>query len=303
MAKDEEAVFCLKIDYEVGSEDPGRVFRSMASLIGSFTALDRVLERSVGVSVTPTLLLEDIETGSLKTWLRNRLEEVPDDAVSELSWKKVVGSYLVKGKRRLMQALSDKPSIESREDIARIQSAVREVAEETGVTRLPVYTPPDPERLLRAASDVASALNELTSTDRASYISDEGEVSIRGASGATRERIESLLTREVVASTVEMLLKVKKPDYLGVSMWEFRHGEHPVAARIEDADWLRRFQARELDVRPGDSLRALVRTEVRYGYQSEVVAVHHTILEVRGTVRDESPSQLFLSPPRPDSDQ
>ena len=299
MANDDDAVFCLKIDYQVGSEDPGRVFRSMASLISSFTALDRVLEGSVGVAVTPSLLLEDIQTGSLRTWLRNRLEEVPDDAVKELSWKKIVGSYLVRGKRRLMQVLSEKPEIESREDIARIQAAVLEVAEKTGVTQLPVYTPPDPERLIRAASDVGAALGELSSADRASYISEEGEVAIRGASGATRDRIEFLLTREVVSSTVEMLLKVKKPDYLGVSMWELRHGEHPVAARIEDLDWLRRFQARELDVRPGDSLRALVRTEVRYGYQSEVVAVHHTILDVRGTVRDNAGGQLLLSPPGP----
>jgi hypothetical protein len=159
VARDEDGIFCLKIAYELGTADPGRVFRSMASLIGSFTALDRVLEQSVGVKGMPTLLLEDIETGSLKTWLRNRLEEVPDEAIQDLSWKKVVGSYLVKGKRRLIQSLGENPSIESRADIARIQAAVREVAEETGVTRLPVYTPPDAERLLRAASDVSAAVN------------------------------------------------------------------------------------------------------------------------------------------------
>jgi 8-oxo-dGTP pyrophosphatase MutT (NUDIX family) len=270
VARDEDGIFCLKIAYELGTADPGRVFRSMASLIGSFTALDRVLEQSVGVKGMPTLLLEDIETGSLKTWLRNRLEEVPDEAIQDLSWKKVVGSYLVKGKRRLIQSLGENPSIESRADIARIQAAVREVAEETGVTRLPVYTPPDAERLLRAASDVSAAVHELSDSDRATYVSDEGEV--------------------------------KKPDYLGVSMWEFRHGEHPLAARIEDLDWLRRFQSRELDVRPGDSLKAGVRTDVRYGYQSEIVSVHHTILVVYGTERPPLDTQLLLEPPAEESE-
>lgn len=299
MPRDEEAVFCLKISYEIGSKDPGRVFRGMASLIASFTSLDRVLERPAGVSVAPVLLLEDIETGSLKTWLRNRLEEVPDEAIGNLDWKKIVGSYLVRGKRRLMQVLSETPEIESREDIRRIQDAVQEVAEETGITRLPIFTPPDPERLLRAASDVTEALSELQPSDRATYLSDEGEVEIRGASGATRERIESLLTREIVSSMQEMLLKVKKPDYLGISMWEFRHGDHPIAARIVDLNWLRRFQTRQIDVRPGDSLRAIVQTEVRYGYKSEVVAVHHLVLDVMDTVKDDTAEQLLLAPPDP----
>jgi hypothetical protein len=297
LAKDEDGIFCLKISYEVGTRDPGRVFRSMANLVASFTALDRVLEQSVGEKGMPTLLLEDIETGSLKTWLRNSLEAIDDDAIAELSWKKVVGSFLVKGKRRVVRILSDNPRLESRDDIARIQAAVAEVAEETGVTRLPIYTPPDPERLLRAASEISSAVAELSDDDSATYISEEGEIAISRRFAVTRDQIESLLTREIVSSTVEMILKVKKPDYLGMSMWELRHGEHPVAAKIEDMKWLRRFQAREIDVRPGDSLRALVRTDVRYGYQSEIVAVHHTILIVFETVRLPNDSQLLLQPP------
>lgn len=49
LSKDDEAIFCLKIDYAVGTADPGRVFRSMAHLIGAFSALDAVLENSVGL--------------------------------------------------------------------------------------------------------------------------------------------------------------------------------------------------------------------------------------------------------------
>ena len=93
-----------------------------------------------------------------------------------------------------------------------------------------------------------------------------------------------------------MLLLEKKPDYLGVSMWEFRNYEHPIDAKILDLEWLRRFQNREVDVRPGDSLRAFVKTEVKYGFQSEVVAVHHSVLEVREVIPQERDAQIDLHP-------
>lgn len=296
MAKDDDAIFCVSIEYSVGTPDPGRVFRSMARLISAFSALDAALESSVGLKGSPTILLEDIQTGSLKAWLRNGLEAIDDEALADLSIKRAIGGFLVRGKRRLLEALKENPRLESREDVRRIQSVVATVAEESGVGRLPMYTPPSTERLLRAASHVSEAVGELAPEDSAKYVTDEGAVEIARSFATTKEQIESVLTRESRSSTGEMILKVKKPDYLGTSMWEFRHGDHNWAARIEDVNWLQRFQTRQVDVRPGDSLRAIVRTEVRYGYQNEVVSEHRTLLEVLETLPLERDGQLPLIP-------
>ncbi len=73
--------------------------------------------------------------------------------------------------------------------------------------------------------------------------------------------VEELLTREVIPSQTVLILKVKKPDYLGTSKWEFVF-EHAIEAKILDVDWLVRFQNRREDVRPGDAIRAEVLTEV-----------------------------------------
>ena len=56
----------------------------------------------------------------------------------------------------------------------------------------------------------------------------------------------------VTFPSAPMILAVKKPDYLGDSKWDLRHGKRPISARIEDGAWLRRFQSREVDVRPGN---------------------------------------------------
>ncbi len=92
--------------------------------------------------------------------------------------------------------------------------------------------------------------------------------------------IEDLLTAETLSSVSEMFLKIKKPDYLGDSKWEFRHGKSPINAGILDNNWLLRFRNREFALMPGDSLKARVRTEVKYDYDREVSAVNYFITEV-----------------------
>jgi hypothetical protein len=77
-----------------------------------------------------------------------------------------------------------------------------------------------------------------------------------------------------------MILPVKKPDYLGNSQWELRHGKRNILARIEDGQWLRRFQGRQEDVRPGDALRCRVQIEYNYGFDNELVSERFTVLEV-----------------------
>ncbi len=56
------------------------------------------------------------------------------------------------------------------------------------------------------------------------------------------ETIEDLITSESIQSLSEMILKVKKPDFLGTSQWEFRHDNRTIIAKILDDDWLKRFQ-------------------------------------------------------------
>jgi hypothetical protein len=39
----------------------------------------------------------------------------------------------------------------------------------------------------------------------------------------------------VTFPAAQMILAVKKPDYLGDSKWDLRHGRRSIAAKIEDS--------------------------------------------------------------------
>jgi hypothetical protein len=71
MAENLKADFCIEIDYKKDSENPSRVFEAMTALIKSFQSFDEDLIKSIDNKIEPVLLLEDIEIGSLKTWLAN----------------------------------------------------------------------------------------------------------------------------------------------------------------------------------------------------------------------------------------
>ncbi|MBI3871902.1 MAG: hypothetical protein HY304_02360 [candidate division Zixibacteria bacterium] len=58
----EKANFCIEIDFDRHTEDPGRVFRSMSELIDAFQALDRDLVNTVDSKIEPVLLQEDVKT-------------------------------------------------------------------------------------------------------------------------------------------------------------------------------------------------------------------------------------------------
>jgi hypothetical protein len=63
---------------------------------------------------------------------------------------------------------------------------------------------------------------------------------------------------------------------------------------MSDQKWLRNFQRRRVDVRPGDALRCRVSREVRYGFDNEVVGERFTIEKVEEVLESRSRQQLNL---------
>ena len=107
--------------------------------------------------------------------------------------------------------------------------------------------------------------------------------------------LESLAVAKTLSSpATEMILAVKKPDYLGTSKWELRHGKRTISARIDDPEWLQRFQRRAVDVRPGDALRCMAEIELLYGFDNELIAERDTVMKVLEVMADQFHVQEVL---------
>jgi len=95
--------------------------------------------------------------------------------------------------------------------------------------------------------DISTSLSPLAEGDSAKYIiPNEPEARFNLTFKLAPESIEDLVAKETLSSESEMLLKVKKPDYLGESMWDLRHGILTISASILDKEWLEKFQSRKM---------------------------------------------------------
>lgn len=272
-------VTIIQVDYEPRTSDPSRVFRSMAELIEAFHAIDRDLARAVSVSVDVEIILERVEAGSIKAFIRTILQHADDDALRNLDWKPLVGQYLVRGKHAILGWLDGKDKIASRAEVIELQEAIARLAPAAPRELLPAGTVPI-ERLLEDVQLISIAVAELRPDDSAVLISAIDVTPVERRIRVTSEDITQLLTQETTSTQAPMKLLVKKPDYLGNSKWEFKHGDHALEAKIADLDWLARFQSGQIDLKPGDALHATVKSEIARGFEGNIVETRHEVLKV-----------------------
>ena len=272
--------FELVVEFKRDSGDPSRVFKTMTGLIESVQSLDQHLSYSVGPSVKTTLILQDIQASSLKAKLKNIIEEIPDEALKQAEIKPILGHFLVKAKHRVIDWCSDRKQVADKDEIKQLQSEIKQLAQETDVKQLPAYTEPDTESLLIDINSIRNALQNLEADDYARYESEEGVSKFNKQMEISAEIIRDVMTREKLISESEKILKVKKPDYLGFSMWLFKYQGRSIDVKILDDEWLKAFHLKKVSVLPGDSIRALVKEEVLYGYNNEVIHTNYEALRV-----------------------
>lgn len=277
--------YYLQIDFEKGSERPERVFQSMAQLIEAFQRIDVHLARSVAAGIEPVVILQKVEAGSIRTWLATILRSVDDESLKKLEWKGIVGNYLVKGKARFLRFLEGKKEIASAKEVEVLEAELVHLAQETEVRQIPAYMPIPRRLLLEDLNAVSTAVAVLSPRDRATAVLDEENIEVAKGFVVSEEAIDQLVTEESIDNVTEVILKVKKPDYLGYSMWEFRHEGHIIEAKISDLEWLARFQNREITIGPGDALRARLRTRVNYDRFGEAVSSTREIIRVIDIIR------------------
>ena len=283
----------IEVDYEPGTSDPGRVFRSMAELIEAFHAIDRDLARAVSVSVHAEVILERVEAGSIKAFIRTLLQHVDDDALKNLDWKPLIGQYLVRAKHAILRSLEGKDKISSRAEVLELQQEIARLAPAAPQELLPPGTVPV-ERLLVDMQLISIAVAELQPHDSATLASAIDVTPIEKRIRITDQDITQLLTQNTTSSQAPMTLLVKKPDYLGNSKWDFKNGDRSLEAKILDLEWLAQFHAGQIHLKPGDALNAIVKSETAIGFDGNIVETRHEVLKILAVVPSVAGEQSSL---------
>lgn len=157
---------------------------------------------------------------------------------------------------------------------------------------MPIYTSIPSPAIVGYVKGIENALAPLDREgDKAQLRSGEDSVDFNMGFHMAPESIEELLTDKIISNTVDVIVRVKKPDYLGTSKWDVIHGGHIVEAKVLDEHWLEQFHRRAIDIRPGDALEMKMRIDVGYGSDGIQVSAYYTILEVKNVVRPDTRQQ------------
>ena len=286
--------FAFHVDFEKGVSPASRVFCATYEFIEACERLDRGLVSSIDAGIETSILLEDIEPGSIKTWLRVVLTSIDDQALKSLDWKPLVGKFLVRAKHRILKWTNEDG--EKPRKLQDLGDDIRKLAAETDVRHIPDYPRAKPGVLMDAIGDFEAVKDHLSPGDKASLITPfDGEVEMNLKSSLSAEDIEALAVQEKKTHSISSVpLTVKKPDYLASSMWEFHLDGRTVSVKIEDGEWLRKFQNRRIEVLPGDALRCRIRLELFYGYDNELIGEKRYVEKVHAVEKGQHPRQSSL---------
>ncbi len=177
-------------------------------------------------------------------------------------------------------------------EIKPLESQFVELVQAASLKMLPTYSPIKPRKLLDSLKDISVSLSPLVEGDNVKFISlDEGESEFSLKFKLSSENIEDLLTKETTVKQGEKVLKIKKADYLGESMWEFKHGQLTIQANIFDRAWLADFQSGKINVMPGNSLRALVGEYYRFDQNNNLIGLNYRVERI---------DEIIHAPDQPD---
>lgn len=271
--------FAFYIDYDASAGSASRVFKATHDFIVACEKLDKGLVGSIDSSIETVLMIEDVEASSLKTYFRNALIATDDQALKDMDWKPAVGKYLVRAKYMILRWTEDDSTPRS---LPGLKEEIRKLAEETDVRHLPDYAPAATQTIVNAITDFDAVKGNLLPSDKISLSSNEGTQEFNVNVRVDIEDIESLSVKETIDNPeTTMMLAVKKPDFLGDSQWEFKHGKKLIKARIADETWINDFRLRKFDVRPGDALRCVVVVSYDYGFEGELLRERYLVVSVQ----------------------
>lgn len=273
--------FEIKLEFNKDTEEPSRLFRSFADLIDSIKELDTTIAKTINSSVSSKIYLDDIEKGSLIGILWNHLvingdNKLDDNKVEE----ETINDFIEESRSKSIEFLeSGKSEVK---DLKELAKNIDQLAEQKGIKETFNYAEPNILDLAKNLNEINEAVSKLNDNEK--FIikdskNDTEEIS-KGTEKINLEDVENALTTEEIKSKSIAFYKIKRPDFLGDSQWEFKHENKTLKVKILHEEWLEDFKKGKVIVVPGDSLKVKIKQNFKYNKNGYLISEKTEIIEV-----------------------
>ncbi|WP_108213219.1 hypothetical protein [Pontibacter mucosus] len=286
MKKEVVSPFDIKLEFDKSTENPSRLFQSFAELIDSISRLDTVIAKTVNTTVSAKIYLDDFEKGSLIAKLWNELILNDDNKIDDVQSSEPVSEYIEEARAASLNYLSNGKS--SVTELQGLNKEIKNIADKKDLAKSFNYVDVDLLELASALNEVNNSTDKLT--DKEKYTVTSPNTDARELKAGTPkidiEAVENALTSDTITNTSQVYYKIKRPDFLGDSQWEFKFGNKNIKAKILHEEWLTKFHNGEVVVVPGDSLRVKVKQVSKYNKNGYLISDKIEIVEVLGIKRN-----------------
>jgi hypothetical protein len=278
----------IKLDFISGDNDPEKLFIATANAIKYFKTIDNMLAKTLSKNNTISTSLISVEHGSLRSYIRTKIEGNDDELQPVVEIQDIeerIQNYLHQGRKKITQGLLE---FKESEDIKELVTAIETVAKSTGVNEEPFYALPSEHEIMEVLDSAEQATETLDENTRIYYrFQDDLPVELPKRLQIEKTLFQEEEGRKTVDSERLLILKVKKPDFLGDSRWEMKHGRNTIICKIEDKEWITKFKNKKILVFPGDSLECNVKIIEEYDPKGNLIKSDYQITEVLNVIQGE----------------
>lgn len=278
-----EDLFEVTLDFDKNEDKPERIFKTMASLLEDLQNIDKMLCETLPIKIETKTYLEKVENGSITAFLENVVKMLDDEALENGEFKKVAGRY-IKACKYLTLEYFQKLKEKKEEGLQKLQDDIFQKSKDYELGKLQIYKTVPKIKLAENLTSLNKTFGNLTIKEAVKIKQGKETIKLEYNPDLSIKTFEKEITEKIIKTQNSMILKIKKADYLGDSQWDFKISGKSIKANITDLEWLKKFQATEIEAKPQDSLDCIVEIETRYDNNNKEIESNHEIIKVNKVV-------------------
>jgi hypothetical protein len=283
-----EENFNLNLLFE-GKKEPFEAFNVMGGVFQALSNLDALFLSSIDNELQIQYALEDLKFSSIKSWIRQFIEDIPDDAIGDFDWKKLVGHFLLKLKYLTLSYLQENKTIDTKQGLENLLSKIEKEKSKMLKNDRYLISEINPYQMISALEPIVYLLSQLKDNDKIEYLSLDGKATVDNNVIINKAKILWELGDKQFENETTEVLKVKKLDFLSNnSNWNFKLGNRSIDAKITDKEWLNKYHARECPLLPEDSLKVKLKVSYINKADGKIVKPTYEVVKIIDVIYPEN---------------
>lgn len=279
----------IEIDYD-SKNDLAKTFSALSQIIEGEERFTNLFLKLLNEQDVQKVVLQKLETGSIKVFLRNIFENISDDQIYAKGYRAFIEQFLIEIKNYFLTLLSEEIEI-TKDKLDIVKKNLIEEGSKKKLKNIETLNNLTYEHMLDCIDGIIKPIKNLDRGQAVRVKCQGREFNLNKDIKYDRSGIESIVIRNEISRNQELVFLVKKPDYIGKSKWEFYYkGEH-ISAKILHENWLNKFQKGLLSTDkiplPGDSLRVRTDVIVTINRSGIIIAVEYEINEVLEVIKNQ----------------